>query len=402
MPNIKRNLKILTNNRILTGMGYYISIPLLAIILTDMKNINIQTASIIIALFNFSTKAGSLLSFLFPKLLRNKKHVLVLGTLFSSIGFLSSGFVDKPLILSLFLILAGFGISINILGIQTYISSNVTGSEKLDRYTIQIWIANLTAIIGPILGAHCKSSIALLISGCFYLLAFLNIAIIFKESNIETNCGNEYKFSYIFKECLSNKSFLLFLGLVFLMWFIYSQLYFIFPIYVTQYLGYRSIIGYLFAMNAIILVLFQKLTTNIISRFIKEQKNIFYSIFVGFMAISVGYFLILMGKQYALLLWGGILIISIGELINMPLFDYFISGLGNKISTGYYFSIYTIICGVGYGLSTYTFGNLIPQNFNMIFTLLIILSLMAGTAALINGKYGIRNNFKTDKNDLDQ
>ncbi|KHD38120.1 hypothetical protein NL50_01010 [Clostridium acetobutylicum] len=388
--DIRKNLKVLSHNRMFTGMGYYVTVPLLAVILTNIKGIDVGTTGIIVAGFGLAAKGGSLITFIFPRLLYRKKYIISFGTLLTSFGLFFSMFITNYYILGLLIIMSGLGISLNLLGIQTYISSNIRKEEgKLDNYTLQIWIANITAVIGPILGGYLIKSgmlIIFFISSIFYLLAFINTLIAFNEGvKTSDNIGNQ-NVGQILKKCFNNRSLWAFLILVFFMWFIYSQLYFSVSLYVSKYLGATKMVGYLMSLNAFILVVFQGLVNRIIRPRIKVIKNIFFAISIGFIFIGFGYILIMLGKQLFILVFIGVSLLSLGELIIMPLFDYVISRFGNNISTVYYFSIYTIICGIGYGGSTYLFGNIFNESFQLKFVLLAILSLIASILSIINWK----------------
>lgn len=67
--------------------------------------------------------------------------------------------------------------------------------------------------------------------------------------------------------------------------------------------------------------------------------------------------------------------LSLGELINMPLLDFNISNITGHLSSAQFFAIYTIICGLGYGLSSVIFSYFTDQ-VNLGFLILIGLSFL--------------------------
>ncbi|WP_162887488.1 MFS transporter [Bombilactobacillus bombi] len=359
--NIKKNLSILSYNRLFTGIGYYLFVPLLSIILL---NIGLQPhiVGILVALFSFATKGGGAISLIFPKCFIYEKRIISFGTLLAAIGLFSIFILHGSTVTISFLIfITGIGISLNLLSIQTYISNHVIeNNKKFSSYTLQIWIANVTAIAGPIIANYLIkrfTTLPLFISGIFYLLAFLNTQLFFKSS-INYNNYSRVNISQILKEIWNNHKFKLLLFISFLMWFIYGQLYFILPLYVKTTLHLSNILGYLFGFNSLILVLLQGIVNRSLQRLgITEnfRKNILV-IGLGFLSIGLGFFLILMSSSLTFLVWLGIFFLSLGELLNMPLLDLNISNVRGHLTSPQFFAIYTIICGIGYGLSSLIFS----------------------------------------------
>lgn len=67
--------------------------------------------------------------------------------------------------------------------------------------------------------------------------------------------------------------------------------------------------------------------------------------------------------------------LSLGEFINMPLLDFNISNITGHLSSAQFFAIYTIICGLEYGLSSVIFSYFTDQ-VNVDFLILIGLSFL--------------------------
>ncbi|XBS69124.1 MFS transporter [Acerihabitans sp. KWT182] len=133
-------------------MGYYVTIPLFSIILMNTKNLDTISVGYIIAIFAFAAKGGSLPLFIFPSLSHNIKKIIMFGTLSASLGLILIFISNNFYIIIGGVIISGVGISINILGIQIYISGNIVEKKsKLKNFTLQIWIANLTAVVGPLI-----------------------------------------------------------------------------------------------------------------------------------------------------------------------------------------------------------------------------------------------------------
>ncbi|WP_219912684.1 hypothetical protein, partial [Bombilactobacillus bombi] len=83
--NVKKNLSILSYNRLFTGIGYYLFVPLLSIILLNI-GFRPHIVGILVALFSFATKGGGAISLLFPKCFIYEKSIISFGTLMASIG----------------------------------------------------------------------------------------------------------------------------------------------------------------------------------------------------------------------------------------------------------------------------------------------------------------------------
>lgn len=359
---INNNLSILSYNRFFTGIGYYLFVPLLSIILLGLK-IDTRIVSVLLALFSFATKGGGIVSLVFPKWFIHEKIMISIGTLFAAMGLWLTVILHKsePMIY-LTIFVAGLGISVNLLGIQTYISNHVLGNNKrFSNYTLQIWIANLTAVIGPIIAGHLMkvdSTIPLLASGICYFGAFLNTQLFFKPT-INSVVFSQTNIIHILNEIAFNKKFRLLLVTSFSMWFVYGQLYFIFPIYVKFNLGSGDNLGYLFGLNSLVLVLFQGIVHRMLDliSITDSFSKIVMTIGWGFAFIGVGFFCVLISAKIRIFIWVGVILLSLGELLNMPLLDFAISKVTGILNSAQFFSVYTVVCGVGYGLSSLIFGH---------------------------------------------
>lgn len=109
-------LRRLAVNRGLTGLGYYISVPLLAIMLATTYRVPLGLTGVYVAAFGFCSKAGGLALLAFPDLRASPKLLMYVGMLLSANGFMALSSGESGL-LFLALCVSGLGISINLIGV---------------------------------------------------------------------------------------------------------------------------------------------------------------------------------------------------------------------------------------------------------------------------------------------
>lgn len=379
--NSQQNLMLLAKNRILTGLGYYTIVPILAIVLKEQGVFELSFISLAVALFCFASKGGGLLSFFLYRAL-SSKEMMMLGNLLAAGGFALIFFThDKPATL-LLLFLSGIGIALNILAIQTYISMVPSKSEtRLKNFSLQNVAVYLSSIIGPLIGAALlekgPGNDPLLIAGLFYFLACIRLLFSFKEKD---DSHPNLPLPGHWKEPLKQKAFLAFLIPVFLIWVIDSQLYFSLPLYIRDTFHSTLLVGWGLAVNGIILAAFQSSVTRIISPFIMKNGQIRFALSAGILFMAAGYFFLTLPFWASFMIWPAIISLSIGEMIVFPIMDFHVSSFGSRQTKSAFFTIYTLVCGIGYGASIFFNGLIIQYNSRLHWIVLLIIALLASAA----------------------
>ncbi|XBS69123.1 MFS transporter [Acerihabitans sp. KWT182] len=211
-----------------------------------------------------------------------------------------------------------------------------------------------------------------MLSSFFYFGAFLNSLFYFKEPKVVyADVFDKFKLKHLI--FMRNLGLIILFLLAFSMWFVYSQIYFLLPFYISKTLNYVSLINYLLSFNAIALIALQGVVTFFITKYFMHSHML--AIALGFAFIGGGY--IMFQQQNSVIwLWVGFFLLSLGELIILPELDFLVSEVVGKFSTTYVFSVYTIFCGVGYGLSNLIFGKLIEHNIYIALELLAYVSIV--------------------------
>lgn len=262
-------------------------------------------------------------------------------------------------------------------------------AARFDNYSLQIWVANVTSIVGPLVGGSLPVRPALFVSGGFYLLAFVNLFFSLRDlSSGQENGSGAWgrgrrggEDSPPVVDRLRGIEWRRAAGPfteAFLMWFAYSQLYFVVSLFVGVGLGHQQAVGSLFSLNALTLVAFQFPVSKLVGRYVSggPDSRIHCCLSMGFACVFVGYASLSLSWSNYLWSFASVVVLSLGELINMPLLDSSVSRLSDGVSDVVLFSVYSLFCGAGYGLSSLIFVWLSGYGFSLFFILLAAMSLL--------------------------
>ncbi len=324
-----------------------------------------------------------------------RKIIMLVSLLLSSLFLLGYGFVETITLWIFLTILDGlFGPMYNPAS-SAMIADIVDSSKRLQAYGLLRIIHNLGIVIGPVIGG-------LLIAKISYLILFIIAAItsfiyffvilffiketkpekqeVYKErlATLSNKEGNSNLLSEGYKKILNDRIFVYFCLVTILVSVVYSQMTTTFPVYMNENFGIlEDKYGLIMALNASMVVLLQYPITRIISKY---KKTVIMALGAFFYAIGFGS----IGLSNSLLLFAiSMAILTIGEMIIIPVNTSFVADISPEDMRGRYMGVLGIANMLGWGIGPIIGGLSIDKvGGNFIWLIIFILGLISSAGYL--------------------
>jgi MFS family permease len=214
------------------------------------------------------------------------------------------------------------------------IGTTIGGFLSHYNYQLLFWVDGVTSICAGI------------------AMLFLQFKPLVKESTINelvvTKDISPYK----------NKPFLYFIFGTLLYTFCFFQLFSNLPLFYKIGLGLdETIIGVVMAMNGIVIVLVEMMLVNKLEKKYSKKRVII----IGTIGMAL-FFLVSSGMHILnvyLLAFGGMLLITLAEMLSLPFMNSYYLGYAGKHNTGKYAAVYTMCWSIGQILAGYIGGSFI-------------------------------------------
>ena len=233
----------------------------------------------------------------------------------------------------------------------------VKPKKRVEAYGIMRIGANAGWALGPAIGgalAEISYAYLFILSSITSVIAGLLVLIFIKESLVVKKTGD-----FSLKNILAVRKDVKLLGfcLVSLLVFIVmGQLIAPLSVYTVEHIGISKIqLGYLFALNGLIVVLFQYPTTLLI-RGISTMKILIYSSLI----YALGYFLVGFASSFVFLVIC-IIIITLGEIMHAPSSTALVANISPEESTGRYMGLFGLSRTLGWSLGPFIGGLLLDR-----------------------------------------
>jgi len=233
----------------------------------------------------------------------------------------------------------------------------VKPKKRVEAYGIMRIGANAGWALGPAIGgalAEISYAYLFILSSITSVIAGLLVLIFIKESLVVKKTGD-----FSLKNILAVRKDVKLLGfcLVSLLVFIVmGQLIAPLSVYTVEHIGISKIqLGYLFALNGLIVVLFQYPTTLLI-RGISTMKILIYSSLI----YALGYFLVGFASSFVFLIIC-IIIITLGEIMHAPSSTALVANISPEESTGRYMGLFGLSRTLGWSLGPFIGGLLLDR-----------------------------------------
>lgn len=350
-----RDFSVICLNQLAINAGYYVLIPILAILLTKEKTLSLADIALVLLIFTATIRGSQFFTGPFLDTL-NSKTTLVLGAAMTGVSFIAMGYVKTLPLLLLGAVLTGLGASANVLAAKVYVA-NLSRKEgkSLLYFSITNIMANVASSIGALIGSYLLSinqtTSIFQISGAFYLIAAAGVLLFLPPGERSEQAKQKTGFWSKYRDVLLDKAYLRTLPFIFFGWFCYTQLYASLPYFVSTYYHMADKLGLLFTLNALLIIVLQLFLSVSAKRFVPQQKE-HYLFFFSYLLYGAAF---LCAGLY--LSFGGIVVavvlLTLAEMFFTPSADAIVSKYAKAGLHSTYFSMSGIARAIGEGAGSY-------------------------------------------------
>ncbi|NOJ73793.1 MFS transporter [Paenibacillus alvei] len=384
-----RSVFVICLDYLLTHLGYFMLIPVLALLLTKTLGYSLEEVALATFIFTLSFRSGKfftgpILDGLPPK------TTIILGVFLAGFSFMVIGFVDSFIVLNLCLILVGLGISANGLAAKASISflGSKDGNNLIYFSNINIFV-NIAASVGPLIGtALLGTSLEQYIfqmTGAFYILAGITVLLLLRNTDIAGTRVRSVNFWASYKEVLMDRRYIKFLFFNAFGWFFYSQLFMTLPYFVSHTYQLENRLGVLYTLNALMVIFLQLVITSLVEKYLPEGKEN-YRLLTAYLLFGISFLVAGVFPSF-LMLFVTIILFTVAEMIFTPSVDTMVSTLCKPELRITYFSILGLSTALGEGLGSFIGLRLVDLfvQFGAPHWFWITMAMMAGVSSLLLG-----------------
>ncbi|MGD8813058.1 MAG: MFS transporter [Anaerolineales bacterium] len=324
-------------------LGGTMIFPFFALYVTQRFDVGMTEAGVLFAIFSVSGFVGNMAGgALVDKI--GRRSMLLFGLVFSALSSLTMGFVGR---LYVFYILAGFvGLLSDVAGPAqgAMVADLLPEEQRADGFGILRVAANISWIIGPVIGGFLATRSYLLLFILDAVSSLITAAIVFRlipETKPETEVDKppETILETIkgYRLVATDKLFIGFMMASVLMSLAYLQLYSTLSVYLRDVHGLQEqAYGALMSINATTVVLLQFPITRRIS-----SKPPMMMMVLGSLLYLVGFSMYGLVTTYVLFVVA-MLIITFGEMVVMPISQAIVAGLAPTDMRGRYMAFFAL------------------------------------------------------------
>lgn len=358
IPNMKlsKDINLLLASIFILHLGLYIVSPILPVILSSDKGLDTASTGIVIGAGALAIQAGSVIGGLLSDRM-GRKSTMVIGAALEAVGLFGFGIVNSFISLLIFSIINGGGSGIYSPAVRAAIAA--LASESAETRTTAFSLRGIAANVGVslaglvifLLSGVSSNVLFFIAAGIFVLLSVFSWILLPKDCDGD-QCPRVPASSYL--QIFKNKPFIVFSAVSMLTWIVYTLFSFLLPLRGEAVLKNVKLVGTIWTITSIVVIVAQGL----ISKYILQKINSLTAIFCGVLFIGGGIFLIGFANNFVSLTFAA-LVFLIGEMLMLPTTDSLTSELAQAELIGAYFSIASLITGLGTALGNFIGGEVI-------------------------------------------
>lgn len=382
--SLGRPLWVLLSGILFTHLGYYLILPLLAIILTTERGLPVTQVGFILGTGSISYLIGSLIGgWLTDRI--GQRRTLVSGLLIRGAGLLGYGFAGSVPLLFGTAVISGIGGGIYTPPAKSGIAVYATEENKSTAFSFRGIAANIGVTIGPLLGTLiiASSSTALFVAS-FLIHIGLALAhqLLLPTDPAAARDRPHQQFAF---DILKDRPFLVFSLMTVFIWALYAQFTFSIPLRAADILPNPKSVGLLWSITSLMIIFLQAPIT----RYVSNSWHPLILLANGAILMGIGLGSVMWSSRFYHLLIS-VVIFTFGEMLIMPTVDTVVSEIAKPALIGSYFGIASFVWGMGESLGNAGGGELISLGKNLGAPALpwLIFALTGGVLGLI--LYGLR------------
>ena len=345
-------------------LGTSLLLPFFALYMTKRFSVGMETAGALFAVWTASSFLGSFPGGALTDRL-GRKGMIIIGLVATSLTHLALGLVNTLTLFFVFGFIAGIFTDIASPAYQAVVADLLQEQKRPQGYGILRVATNLSAALGPAIGGFIatRSYLMLFIIGAaISLVAAVVVFFIVPETRPENRIGTIQETTAAafggYLRILRNAPFMVFTAISMLAWLAYINLTTTLGVYLRNTQGISETgYGWLLSLNAALVVLFQFPITRRI-----EKRPPMVLMAIGAAVLGIGFGLMGFISSYTLFL-AAILVITVGEMIMMPVSNTLVVKFAPEDMRGRYSFMYGISWGITYAAGPYLAG-LVMDNAN--------------------------------------
>jgi MFS family permease len=343
--------------RIISATGFSIVIPFLSIYFNESLGISMTTIG---AVFLVSTGFGALGQMIGGEVADRfgRRNIMIIAMSSRALIFVGISVViyysNDFLSIAALVVCSSFVGSLFEPASNAMVADVVAPSKRLEAYGLLRIGQNIGWTLGPLLGGLLAiwgySTLYLLTAICSATVAVI-IFMFVKESS-RRNLGRRRIAILDLKELREHAApFLMFSIFSIFLWLVMAQMSSVYSVYSTSEVGMTvTEIGYLYAINGIIVVVAQLPLARYIVRFRMTTVTA-----VGALVYAAGYFSVAFASDFWMLA-GSMVVITFGEIITSPSSMNLIANLSPENERGRYMGLFGLFTSTGWSLGPFVGG----------------------------------------------
>lgn len=353
---------ILTGVSFIDRLGGALLYPFFTLYITSRFKVGMTEAGLLFGVYAVSAFIGSVVGGALTDRL-GRKGIVIFSLIATSLSNVVMGLVDSLAAFYGVALLAGIFTDVGGPAHQAMVADMLPEEKRAQGFGILRVAFNLAVTIGPVIGGFiaARSYLALFLTDAVISLLVAGLVFLYlpetkpaphpdapRESLAATFRG--------YARVLQDRVFVLFTGATLLMVLVYMNMNTTLGVYLREAHGVPEAgYGYLLSLNAAMVVLFQFWITRRIQRFPPMLVMA-----AGAALYAIGFAMYGFVSAYALFLLA-MAIITVGEMIVMPVAQALSTNLAPEAMRGRYLAVYGFSWGVAYAIGPYLAGRLMDS-----------------------------------------
>jgi MFS family permease len=345
-------------------LGTSLLLPFFAFYMTKRFGVGMETVGALFAVWTSSSFIGSFPGGVLADRL-GRKGMIILGLVATALAHLALGLVNTLTLFFIFGFIAGIFTDIASPAYQAIVADLLSEQKRPQGYGIVRVAINLSAALGPAIGGFIATRSYLLlftIGAAISLVAAIVVFFIVRETSPQTRPDTEQETTAEsfagYLRILRDTPFMVFTAISVIAWLAYVNLTTTLGVFLRNAHGIPETgYGWLLSLNAALVVLFQFPITRRI-----EKQPPMALMAIGAALLGIGFAMYGFFSTYTLFV-AAILVITLGEMIMMPVSNALVVKFAPEDMRGRYSFMYSISWGIAFAAGPYLAG-LIMDNGN--------------------------------------
>lgn len=334
---------------LLTYVGYYGLLPLLAIFLTDELGAQPSELGLVLLLFTLAVRGSSVL--VGASLDRAPlKIAAVVALLVAATAFALTSLASTPAQALPLLVLGGFGFSLHGVAARALLAEQVVDrTENLRAFALVNMFVNVAAAAGPLLGGlllhrdRLRLAPLLVAIGCVAGALVVAAALPSRPRPLQLSDADESSPYFhrlfasrrvpfaVYGRLFADDGFRRLSLVNFVGWFLYAQLFSALPIYLFTTLDSNALLTTLFSLNGVLIILGQWPISSAIARRLADDRRAVPDVLVVAVGVLASSLLLVAASSVApALLYLAVVVFTVGEMMFVPTADSVYGGFADQ------------------------------------------------------------------------